>query len=107
MSRIALQIKTYVLRVDKVPSEPSTSMALCEELLKKVKVGDRLFLQEWSGAPTGRARLVKVTALVDGSAGSEPTWGWSRGAEDPSKVLGGLSLVPEPDQFPVWAPAMT
>lgn len=71
-----------------------------EPLAKRLQVGDRLFLQG-RGAATGRARLVRVTEVSASAATVEHSWGWSRGAEDPARVLAPLSLCPAPEVFPV------
>ena len=65
------------------------------------KVGDRLFLQEWSsGGPTGVARLCAITGLSDGLTLVEYTWGWSRDALLDSVVSLGYGLSEK--VFPVF-----
>jgi hypothetical protein len=102
-------IKTYIVRVwDEVERAfsgafPMTFLGGFEALASKLRIGDRIFLQGWSsGGPTCRARLAKVLGGAGGQWAMETTWGWSRGGEEPEKLLAGLSLKPEPDQFPVY-----
>lgn len=57
--------------------------------------GDRVLLHEHAGGePTGRAMLLRREALW------VATWAWSRGAEDPARVLEPLSLEPAPGFSP-------
>lgn len=58
-------------------------------------VGDRVLLHGYfGGAPTGRAKLLRKEALW------VSTWAWSRGAEDPARILEPLSLEPAPEITP-------
>lgn len=58
-------------------------------------LGDRVLLQGYAGGePTGRAMLLRREALW------VATWAWSRGAEDPARVLEPLSLEPAPGFSP-------
>ena len=89
--------KTFVVRVWDAGVLPRNNDPLAPELAKRLSDGDRLFLQGWNGgAPTGRARLMRLER-----GQWEHSWGWSRGAEDPTAALAPLSLKPEIDVFPV------
>ena len=57
--------------------------------------GDRVLLHGYAGGePTGRAKLLRREALW------VATWAWSRGAEDPARILEPLSLEPAPGFSP-------
>jgi len=61
-------------------------------------VGDRLFLREWIGAPTGRADLVKVIAVEGSALRIERPWGWGSCKTDDDLSSLGFAVIPE--RFP-------
>jgi len=97
-------VKVFVVRVHGAafPSGRIDFSGDLEPLAKRLKVGDRIFLQGLGDA-TGRARLVRVVGVSETKIDVEHSWGWSRGAEDPAAVLASLSLKAEPDVFSVLA----
>ncbi len=56
--------------------------------------GSRLFLREWTGAPTGRADVVRVVEVGPTSLIVERTWGWSQGKIDDDLSFLALAIVP-------------
>jgi len=81
-------------------------------LTQRLRLNDRLFLQCWNGAPTGRARLVKVIGIQmppttpqtvhapEVTVRVQHTWGWGHDATTDSPKA--LSWTCEPDEFPVF-----
>jgi hypothetical protein len=82
-------------------------------LTQRLRLDDRLFLQGWDrGAPTGRARLVKIIGIQmppttpqtvhapEVTLRVQQTWGWGGGATPDS--VKALSWTYEPDVFPVF-----
>ena len=82
-------------------------------LTQKLRLNDRLFLQAWDcGAPTGRARLVKIIGIQmlpttpqtvhapEVTLHVQQTWGWGSNATPESTKA--LSWTCEPDEFPVF-----
>ncbi len=63
-----------------------------------VAAGDRLFLREWTGAPTGRADVVRVVGVTPEGLHIERAWGWHQGKIDDD--LAELGLVKIADRFP-------
>lgn len=66
--------------------------------IEKPKPGDRLFLREWVGAPTGRADLVTVLHVEGDELTIERPWGWASHKLDDD--LSQLGLIVRPDVFP-------
>ncbi len=63
-----------------------------------VATGDRLFLREWTGAPTGRADAVRVVGVTPEGIQVERGWCWHQGKIDDD--LAELGLVKIADRFP-------
>lgn len=59
-----------------------------------IEVGSRLFLREWTGAPTGRADVVRVVDAGPTSLVVERTWGWHQGKIDDDLSSLGLTMIP-------------
>jgi hypothetical protein len=89
--------KTKVLVV-KVLDHGTIPMATAfekTETAAKFAQGDRVLLHGYAGGePTGRARLLRLEGIWINS------WYWSRGAEDPARILEPLSLEPAPGFSP-------
>lgn len=70
-------------------------------LPRVLKAGERVFLREWNGGPTGRADLCTVLG------GTNPVqlrrgWAWGSGKVDDD--LSALSCLALPDEFPILTP---
>jgi hypothetical protein len=61
--------------------------------------GTRLFLQEYVGAPTGRADVTTVIGTDGDKLLLARRWCWARGKEDDD--LSGLGLALEKDEWPL------
>ena len=59
-----------------------------------VTIGSRMLLREWSGAPTGRADVVRVVEIGPKSLIVERTWGWHQGKLDDDVSALGLAVIP-------------
>ena len=64
-------------------------------LVPPVRTGERLFLIEWIGAPTGRADLVTVELAEEHYSWVRRSWCWGSNKHDTDLSCVSLSVDPE------------